>query len=328
MEFGNPLVSFLIATYNPVREYFLAALQSVIHQTYDRLEIVVVNDGSTVNIREMIDELNDDRIVLVDNSDNKGLTKCLNQGLAYCTGEFIARMDDDDICEPNRIEEQVKAFVLDKSINILGCDTKVFGEETRTSHYILQSTREKQQVDLFFANASIAHPTAMLRKAFLEEYKISYNENYVKSQDYGLWVDCVQYSKINCLGKVLLNYRTHSGQASCKNRDIQTAAKNKIRLEQLHRVGISPTDDEFALHIRFCEGQLKDDYKELKALGTWIKKLKKENKRSKYFDKKTFKKTLGKKFIVQWYGALMGKEKAKKLCLGMRFLDLFFNGVL
>ena len=224
MAFNEPLVSIVMGTYNPNREYFIASLKSVVCQTYQNLEIIVVNDGSTLNIGEIIEDINDKRIILIDNLSNKGLTKCLNQGLTYCKGEFIARMDDDDICEPTRIQEQVEVFLSNAEVNILGCDVRAFGGANRISHYILKNSREGQQVDLFFNNVSVAHPSVMLRKSFLDQYALRYNENYVKAQDYGLWVDCIQYSKIHCLGEVLLNYRIHEGQISSKSRVAQREA--------------------------------------------------------------------------------------------------------
>lgn len=328
MGLNEPLVSILMGTYNPKREHFLASLRSVVQQTYRNLEIIVINDGSEVNVRELVEEIGDDRIILIDNSINQGLTKCLNQGLTYCKGEFIARMDDDDICEPTRIQEQVEIFLSNAEVKILGCDVRVFGEANRISHYILKNSREGQQVDLFFNNVSVAHPSVMLRKSFLDQYALRYNENYVKAQDYGLWVDCVQYSKIHCLGEVLLNYRIHEGQISSKSRVAQCEAQNSIRLEQLKRLQIIPTDEEFALHIRFCEDLICDKYIELKHCGKWIRKLKTGNRKVKYFHYRTFKKELGKRFIVGWRESLKSKFDIKKIFIGFLFLDIFFDGIL
>ncbi len=327
MASKSPLVSVLIGTYNPRREHFMEAIKSMTQQTYRNLEIIVVNDGSTVNVLEMIQELNDDRIILINNSDNKGLTKCLNQGLACCKGDFIARMDDDDICEPDRIERQLEQFLLHPTVNVLGCDVRVFGDSNRISHYILKNTREEQQVDLFFRNASIAHPSAMLRKSFLDTYGILYNEEYLKAQDYALWVDCVQYTKIDCLGEVLFNYRTHCGQVSSKSRPTQISTQNRIRAAQLNRLGMSPTDEEVKLHIGLCDGEI-SSYAHLKHCGKWIRKLKKANRKTKYFHHRIFKKELGKKFIISWRILLKRRFSIKVFFLGFVFLDIFFDGII
>lgn len=294
----TPLISVLLCTYNPEPEYFKAAINSVLNQTYFNLELIIVNDGSSTDVSALIEEIKDERIVFIDNKVNKGLTRCLNQGLVQCNGEYIARMDDDDICENNRLERQLEAFIRDERINVLGCDVWVFGDESRVSHYLLKATREEQQIDLFFKNVAVPHPSVMIRRSFLQKYELKYNENYVKAQDYGLWVDCVQHDRLYCLSEVLLRYRVHQQQASKKNREQQIKSQNFVRKEQLSRLGIISTESEMKIHASFCEGVTSMDFKEFNLLGKWILKLEKGNRISAYLNHKLFKRELGMRFAV------------------------------
>ncbi len=294
----TPLVSVLLCTYNPNPEYFKAAINSVLSQTYFNLELIIVNDGSSTDVSALIEEIKDERIVFIDNKENKGLTRCLNQGLVQCNGEYIARMDDDDICENNRIERQLETFIRNEQINVLGSDVLVFGDESRVSHYLLKGTREEQQIDLFFRNVAVPHPSVMIRRSFLEKYELKYNENFVKAQDYGLWMDCVQYDRIYCLSEVLLQYRVHKQQASKKNREQQIKSQNFVREEQLSRLGIISTESEIKIHTDFCEGTINMDFKELNLLGKWILKLEKGNRTSSYLNHKLFKRELGTRFAT------------------------------
>lgn len=288
-----------MCSYNPNLNFLRESIQSVLDQSYKFLEIIFVNDGSTIDgLEDFIKSFNDNRIVFVNNTENKGLTKCLNQGLKYCHGDFIARMDDDDICMPLRIETQVNLMCEDDKINVLGTDTEVFGNESRYSHYVLADTREEQQVELFFKNVGLAHPTVMFRTDFLKKNNLSYDERYEKAQDYGLWVDCTYYDRLYCIDKVLLKYRTHSKQASQSSRDKQICAEKKIRINQLCRLGVNPTEKEVEMHQNLCNGNMIAMVNDFDAFAKWIKKLVKNNKKTNYLDRKAFKRKLKKYFFL------------------------------
>ncbi len=304
----QPLVSVLICSFNPNYEYLVAAMQSILTQSYTNLEVVFVNDGSTIEgVKHFIESFDDERIRFIDNKENKGLTKCLNQGLEFCRGEFIARMDDDDICMPRRIEEQVAAMQTDENIQVLGSDAEVFGSESRISHYLLANTRQEQQVELFFRNVGLAHPTVMFRASFLREHQLTYDIRYEKAQDYGLWVDCVCYSRLYCLNQTLLRYRVHPHQASKLSRDKQCSAMKKIRYEQLLRLGLEPTDEEETLHQFFCDDVMEELVKSFDELNKWVYRLISANSKTGYLDKKAFKKKLRRK-LLPLYGFLFQKK--------------------
>lgn len=287
-----------MCTYNPVFSFLEEAVKSVLDQTYKNFEFVIVNDGSTVDVASVIHNFDDPRIVFINNSENKGLTACLNQGLSKCTGVFIARMDDDDICVENRLERQIDFFNANKTANIVGSDVEVFGQESRVSHYLLKDSRNEQQVDLFFRNVGLAHPSVMIRKSFLNKYHIKYNESLIKGQDYGLWVDCTQFDKLYCIPEILLKYRIHDQQASKKAKDKQIIAQRLIGLEQLHRMGIVPDDSEIDIHLALCNNAEVLSLKKLDCMGRWILKIEKANKKLCYLDNRVFRRELGKKFII------------------------------
>lgn len=97
--------------------------------TFSDFEFIIINDGSTDNSVEIIKNYNDPRIVLVDNTENKGLVSVLNQGLQLAQGEYIARMDADDISLPNRFMEQVNYLDKHPQVGILGAWFHIFGDK-------------------------------------------------------------------------------------------------------------------------------------------------------------------------------------------------------
>ena len=116
-----PKVSVLMPAYNS--EAFVAeAIESILNQTYTDFEFIIINDGSTDKTAEIIDEYakNDSRIKFINNHKNQGLIAVLNQGLDLCTGEYVARMDSDDISMPQRFEKQVQYMDEHQEVGILG----------------------------------------------------------------------------------------------------------------------------------------------------------------------------------------------------------------
>ena len=114
MELKSGLVSVIMSNYNTPEEYLRESIESILNQTYSHIEFIIVDDCSTDNSLNVIKSYKDDRIVLIENTENLGLTKSLNKALKQAKGEFVARMDADDISLPTRFEKQV-AFLKQNS---------------------------------------------------------------------------------------------------------------------------------------------------------------------------------------------------------------------
>src|SRR4051794_29608800 len=114
-----PKVTVLLAVYNGER-YLREAIDSILGQTFQDFEFLIINDGSTDSTREIILSYHDPRIRLVDNEDNIGQTRSLNRGLALAAGQFVARQDADDISEPERLASQVAFLEIHPEVVLLG----------------------------------------------------------------------------------------------------------------------------------------------------------------------------------------------------------------
>lgn len=132
----QPLISVLIPTYN-VEKYIFEAITSILNQTYKNLEVIVVDDGSTDRTYEILTAIaaTDSRIRVYRNKENKRIVDTLNTAYSYCTGDFIARMDGDDISTPNRLEEQLSFLLKNKDIALVGSNVKMIDEDGNTIHY-------------------------------------------------------------------------------------------------------------------------------------------------------------------------------------------------
>ena len=125
---NEPLISILIPTYN-VGAWIDEAIKSIIEQTYKKIEIIIIDDYSTDNTREKIQNLarTDSRIKIIYNKENQKIVKSLNQGLLLAKGQYIARFDGDDIAAPDRIEKQLH-YLEANDLDIVGCQMHSINE--------------------------------------------------------------------------------------------------------------------------------------------------------------------------------------------------------
>lgn len=132
----NPLVSVIIPVYNRA-ELLPRTLKSVVSQTYKDIEIIVVDDGSTEDIKSVVDIFNDSRIKYIKHSKNEGLSKARNTGMKIARGDFIAFLDSDDEYLPEKIEKQVRFLEKNRDIDVVYCKAL---EEKMNGIYYLRST--------------------------------------------------------------------------------------------------------------------------------------------------------------------------------------------
>ncbi|TNE70794.1 glycosyltransferase family 2 protein, partial [bacterium] len=114
----SPVITCLMSVYNG-EEFLREAMDSILDQTYTNFEFLIINDGSTDDTVPIIESYDDPRIRLIHNEVNIGLTKSLNKGIGLAKGEYIARMDADDISLPERFERQIEVL-LNSKIDICG----------------------------------------------------------------------------------------------------------------------------------------------------------------------------------------------------------------
>ena len=295
----RPYISVIMSVYNTKEEWLRLSIESILTQTYENFEFIIVLDAPTDNSEKIVEEYQniDDRIIVIKNESNLGITKSLNKGLSIAKGDYIARMDSDDISVESRFEKQLNFMELNKKISAVGSYIANFGTGKITiGSYQWRKRTEEEKVRLLFGNAGIPHPTAFIRKSFLTDNNIRYNEKYEKSQDFGLWVDITKNGGyIYQLDKVLLLYRVSSTQISNANKSDQTKFHDMIIKDQLCDL-FNPTVDEYRMHLDLihhtcrysCENYI--DY---------INKLIKINNEKKIYDSEIFKKEL--KYIRMKY---------------------------
>ena len=243
---NQPLVSVLIPCYN-VEKYVEESLGSILNQTYRNLEIIAINDCSKDKTGEILERMakEDSRIRVIHNEENLKLIRTLNKGITLCNGEYIARMDSDDISLPTRIEKEVQFLEDNKDHDIVSTLFYAFpsgNPNKRSLHHNPLNDDELKAYLLF--KSGICHPAVMMRKRIFTELGLSFETQYLHVEDYALWSEAIYKTKLANLNEGLLLYRVHQQQISSLYEDLQMENAKKVYKIHCTHLGL-PTNDEF-----------------------------------------------------------------------------------
>ena len=293
----RPIVSVVMPVYNTREEYLCEAIESILDQTFTDFEFIIVDDGSDERTKRIIDSYCDDRIIVVTNIENIGITKSLNKGISIAKGKYIARMDSDDISSFDRFEKQVAYLESHPNINILG--TYVYdGDQIR---YEFSDISQKERRTLFILeNVGPIHPSVMIRKIFFDNNRIRYNEDFRFAQDYELWIRCNELTDICFYPEPLLRRRKHQDRTGNRNRSEQyyLAVLNKARIIAPLVADCYDQNDIIRILSGVSDGGIK--YVELTS---FLKLLYQKNKKRNLYEKKTLR------YVVSAYKVLYVRNK-------------------
>ena len=233
-----PRLTVLMPTYN-VAQWVEEAVQSVLRQTYKDFELLVVDDGSTDDTLEHVRAISDPRIRIAAFPDNVGLADNLNRGLDLISTELVARMDGDDIAEPDWLETGIKVLDTHPDIDICSFGFQFFG--TKTSLVRFPEHHEDSKVQMLFGCTVIV--PVMRRNVFADNH-LRYRTDTFPAEDYSLWADAYRVAKVYNVQRTLFHYRTHSTQISTARRQAQIEKSNEVRLRMLEWLSPDFTEAE------------------------------------------------------------------------------------
>jgi glycosyltransferase involved in cell wall biosynthesis len=201
----NPVVTVLLPCCNG-GDTLSAAMSSVLSQTFSDFEIIFLNDGSTDDSVGIALSFHDPRIRIAGGPERCGLPTRLNQGVALARGQFIARMDADDVSFPTRFEKQVNYLQANPKVDLLGCRAVVFrgsGEPIGLLPFAL--THESLCAQLW-RNIPLPHPSWMGRRTWFERHPYRLPE-VLRAEDQELLLRACKDSRYACMDEILLGYR-------------------------------------------------------------------------------------------------------------------------
>jgi glycosyltransferase involved in cell wall biosynthesis len=202
-----------MAVYNGER-YLRQAIDSILSQTFTDFEFIIIDDGSTDGTAVIIDSYDDPRLHRMKNLENLGLARSLNIGLDTASGEYIARMDSDDVSLPKRLEKQVA--YMDERPEIAASGTWAHDIDQEGVMLSARCVPFGKRMDYdFWRPSPLIHPSIIIRVAHLGDLR--YDSKIKYAQDYDLWLRLRKKCKLDNLPECLLLYRVHDNSTSQRN---------------------------------------------------------------------------------------------------------------
>lgn len=210
-----PKISVLMPVFN-CRQYIEESVNSIINQTFTDFEFLIIDDCSTDGTFEYLQSLSDPRINLIRKTQNSGHTISLNMGLELAKGEYIARMDGDDVSLPERLTKQVDFLETHPEIGVLGTRVQIMDAFGNISHTLQFPTQHGVlRWSLCFYNP-IVHPSVIMRREIIERAG-GYNPDMKHAEDYDLWRRLSGLTRLSNLQDVLFCLRKHDANVSILN---------------------------------------------------------------------------------------------------------------
>jgi glycosyltransferase involved in cell wall biosynthesis len=287
----SPEISVLMPVFN-TEQYLKSAIDSILNQTFQDFEFVIINDGSTDSSEEIILSYSDSRIKYYKNTENIGIVATRNKGIDLCTGRFIAILDSDDIALPERLQKQWNFLNANPELAMLGGAMELIDSENQHIKIVrTDSPSHLIKTKLFFENRFV-HSTVFIRRSILAEFRYSADYKFY-AEDYFLWSQIVFKYPVANLPEVFVKYRVHQQSMSIrtKNMEKQRNTIMKIHAYHLNQLDIYPSAEELNLHYKLLYNPAKIlifNRSERKNMTAWIEKILRQNEILQVYDKEHF----------------------------------------
>lgn len=230
-------VTILLPAYNAAL-YLRDSLDSIMRQAFKDFDVLLIDDGSMDDTSKIAIEYSniDRRIKYYKNEKNIGLIKTLNKGLSLAKGEYIVRMDADDIMFDDRLYKQVKYMDSNPECFVCGGQMEYMGGLTGMAPILPQKYEDLLYLSLI--NCPLYHPTTIIRNSAIKQFGLKYNDSYKHAEDYKFWSDII-FSHPNSIANikdVVLFYRISNNQITAKYSDEQDLISKIVRRENVQHV--------------------------------------------------------------------------------------------
>lgn len=232
-----PQVSVVMSVHNGER-FLHEAINSILSQTLTDFEFIVVDDGSSDSTPDILHSYGDR--LRVHTQSNQGLTRALNTGLALAQGQYIARIDDDDVAEPQRLERQAAYLDVHPEVGLLGTAYHEIDEQGRVLRTITIPTEDAKLRSELAKFNPFAHSSVMFRRALAERCG-GYDEDVLyrhNSEDYELWIHLATHAQLASLPIPLVRRRVHAGSLVAANDARRLRAAVVLRARAIRSFGL------------------------------------------------------------------------------------------
>ncbi|MDE6284366.1 MAG: glycosyltransferase, partial [Bacilli bacterium] len=203
-----PLISVIMSVYNEPIEWVVKAIDSILSQSYKKFEFIIINDNpERLENNDLLSskKKQDSRITIINNEQNLGLASSLNIGINIAKGDFIARMDADDISLKDRFKAQVDYLLKHPEISICGTRAIIIDEKDKLIRKFIVPLRNESLKSNILFFCPFIHPTVMMRREIFTY--CTYDPECRIGQDWNLWIHLYEHINFANLPQYLLLYR-------------------------------------------------------------------------------------------------------------------------
>ena len=209
-----PRISVILPYHNSEKA-IAEAIKSILNQTFSNFELLLIADSSTDNSDKIVSSFKDERIRRLENNRSKGVAGARNMGAIYSRGEYIAIMDSDDVCKPNRLELQLKE--IEKGFDLVSSSAETIDICGNVLGEMGKEMNDSQIKVALFYGSPIIHPSVLIKAKILKEN--FYNEDRIRGVDYDLWIRLMDKIKMKTMKEKLIYYRWWEGQLTKTNQE-------------------------------------------------------------------------------------------------------------
>lgn len=249
----TPLVSVVMPVYNAA-DYLSEAIESILNQTYQNFEFIIINDASTDSSLEIVKKykkINPQKIKIINikRNLNCGGDNCANQGIKIAKGKYIARMDADDIAHPTRLEKQVEFLENNQDIFLVGSNAFVINKNGETIGEKLEPEKHENIKNSYFTFHPLIHPSCMY-KTLIGKRKFRYQIKYSANNDYYTFFKllCKGFKFAN-LSEKLIYFRIHGKNDTFVNMKEKYFNTLKARIIMVKKFGYKPSIKALAMNV-------------------------------------------------------------------------------
>lgn len=230
-DIGQPTVSVIMPAYNASR-FLSEAITSILEQTFTDFELLIVDDGSTDTSTEIARSFGDNRIVIIERA-HHGLVPTLNAGLEAARGTYLARMDADDIAEPQRLERQLD-HLRETQACVCGTFATTIDERGAPVGSIAVPTTDAAIRRHLLRHNPFIHPSIMMHRVVIATVG-RYRERFRHVEDYELWSRVVPRFTVSNIPEPLLQYRIVSTSVTRRNATAMRVKGLVVRLQYCYQ---------------------------------------------------------------------------------------------
>lgn len=274
---NNPIVTILMPVYNGAL-YLREAMDSIFAQSFTEFEVLVINDGSTDNTLTILQSYNDERLRII-SQQNAGVSAALNRGLLEAKGYYIARVDSDDVCAPNRIEKQIQFLKAHQDYVLVGSDADYMDKDGEFVFYYQNTGHNNEEIQQrYMAHCPFIHSTVIFIKSLVLELG-GYDTNAHLFEDYFLWIKLIKLGKVANLPEPLMNIRFNPESVTIDDKDcspeylrikqkaLQTGVltDNEGKKLKENSLRIAPKTKTYSYHVLLAKKYLWNNYQPQKV---------------------------------------------------------------